>query len=83
MNTIIDIGKLHTTHMGEERVRNNLGLQTPDIVAWCKQVVSSANDDAIVRKGKNWYVFHEDFTLTINAHSHTIITAHKTRSKNL
>jgi hypothetical protein len=37
------------------------------------------NADAIVRKGKNWYVSRDDFTLTINAHSHTIITAHKTK----
>ena len=75
----IDIEKLHTTAMGEERIRRNLGLKTDDIVAWCRQVVRDADAGAITRKGKNRYVSRDDFTLTINAHSHTIITAHKTK----
>jgi hypothetical protein len=77
----MDIEKLHTTAMGEERIRRNLDLKTDDIIAWCRQAVRDADADAITRKGKNWYVSRDDFTLTINAHSHTIITAHKRKKR--
>jgi hypothetical protein len=73
----LKIEKLHTTTMGEERIRRNLGLENANIVEWCKKAVANATDSAIVRRGKNWYVSGDDFVITINAHSHTIITAHK------
>jgi hypothetical protein len=73
----IDIGKLHTTPMGIDRIKRNLCLETDDVVEWCRQAVQRASDESIQRKGKNWYVSGDDFVLTINAHSHTIITAHK------
>jgi hypothetical protein len=73
----LNIEKLHTTTMGEERIRRNLGLENADTVEWCKKAVADAPDSAIVRRGKNWYVSSDDFVITINAHSHTIITAHK------
>ena len=79
----IDIEKLHTTEMSEARIKRNLGLETNDIAAWCKQAAFDADASAIVRKGKNWYVSRDDFTLTINAHSHTIITAHRTKKENI
>jgi hypothetical protein len=64
--------------MGKERIRRNLGLAVDDVVVWCKQAVLAAGADDIARRGKNWYVGGAGFILTINAHSHTIITAHKT-----
>jgi hypothetical protein len=73
----IDIGKIHTTPMGEERILRNLGLNVENVVDWCKSVVENAPDTAFSRKGKNWYISCEDFVITINAHSYTIITAHK------
>jgi hypothetical protein len=73
----LDIKKLHTTPMGEERIRCNLGLENADVVEWCKKAVANAPDSAIVRRGKNWYVSGDGFVIIINAHSHTIITAHK------
>jgi hypothetical protein len=75
----IDIDKLHTTPMGEERIRRNLELEVDDIVEWCRLKVRESKPELIVRKGKNWYVSGDGFVLTINAHSHTVITAHKTR----
>jgi hypothetical protein len=33
--------KLHTTQMGAERIRRNLGLADEDIVAWCKECVKT------------------------------------------
>ncbi|MEA4854518.1 MAG: GNAT family N-acetyltransferase [Christensenella sp.] len=67
---------LHTTKAGSRRIAQNLGLtDTEDIVAWCRQkIVQSGNN--IIRKGKNWYVDAADCIITINAASHTVITAH-------
>lgn len=73
------IDKLHTTTMGEERIKRNLKLQTDDIVAWCKDAVQNA--DIIFGRGKNWYVYRDGVAITINAHSYTIITAHKINGK--
>jgi len=75
----IDIKKLHTTPLGIERIKRNLKLKDcDDIVVFCKEQVAKADD--IIRKGKNWYVYTGGIIITINTHSHTIITAHK-RSK--
>jgi hypothetical protein len=75
-NDLLDnLEKIHSTELGIERIRKNMGLDTVDIVSWCKQKIENAND--ITRKGKNWYVHIDDCVITINAHSFTIITAHK------
>ncbi|NJA51601.1 DUF3781 domain-containing protein, partial [Clostridioides difficile] len=51
-------------------------LETNDVVNWCKTKIESPN--AIInRKGKNWYISVYDCIITVNAHSYTIITAHK------
>jgi hypothetical protein len=70
-----NIDKIHTTELGIVRIKRNLELKTNDVVNWCKDEIKKSNE--IYRKGKNWYVFGEGFIITINAHSYTIITAHK------
>lgn len=70
-----NIEQLHTTELGVLRIRKNLCLHNEDVVLFCKQKTKEAT--SIVRKGKNWYVTVDDFVITINAHSYTIITAHK------
>ena len=78
---LTNLDKLHTTELGIERVRKNLSLDvldTADVVAWCKQKTKNAYN--IIRKGKNWYVCADGVILTINAHSFTIITAHKDKT---
>jgi len=72
---LANLDKIHTTDLGVERIRKNLSLDTDDVVAWCKSKI--INSDTIKRKGKNWYVQCDDFTLTVNANSFTIITAHR------
>ncbi|MHC6202471.1 DUF3781 domain-containing protein [Breznakiellaceae bacterium SP9] len=72
----IDLNKLHTTKMGADRIKKNLNLAADDVVDYCKQAVLNVDNSAIVRKGKNWYVNCGSYTLTINANSYTIITAH-------
>lgn len=71
-----NLNQLHATELGVERIRKNLSLDINDVVGWCKTRIGSDNA-VITRKGKNWYIDIEDCTLTINAHSYTIITAHK------
>ena len=70
-----NMSKIHTTEMGIERIRRNLDLKTADVVEFCKQKIILA--DEIIRKGKNWYVNAENCVITVNAHSYTVITAHK------
>lgn len=70
-----NLDKIHTTELGVERIRKNLGVDTEDVVKWCKEKTEKADD--ISRKGKNWYVRVDDCIITINAYSFTIITAHK------
>lgn len=79
MNDLIEnIDKLHTTEMGEERIRRNLSLDTGDVVRWCAEVISDASA-VIERRGKNWYVSVDNCVITVNAHSYTIITAHRAK----
>lgn len=70
------LDKLHTTELGVVRIKKNLSLDTDDVVAWCKDKISSVHA-VITRNGKNWYVNVDNFVITVNAHSYTIITAHK------
>ena len=71
--------KLHTTELGAERIRKNLSLDTSCITEWCKKKINSSNS-VITRKGKNWYIDAGNCVLTVNAHSYTIITAHKKKN---
>lgn len=73
---IKNLDKLHTTDLGLVRIKRNLSLETEDVVSWCKEK-AGAPHAVIARKGKNWYVDVEDIMITINAHSFTIITAHR------
>jgi len=70
-----NLEKIHSTELGIVRIKKNLDLKTNDVVDWCKQKIKQA--DNIYREGKNWYVNIDGSIITINAHSYTIITAHK------
>lgn len=76
---IENIEKIHTTEMGVDRIRKNLGLGDVDVVAWCKTKILDKNA-FITRQGKNWYVRIEGSVITVNASSYTIITAHKEKA---
>ena len=79
MNGLVEnIDKLHTTEMGAERIKRNLRIETADAVQWCKVRILD-KDTKIERIGKNWYAAAGDCKITINAHSYTIITAHKVK----
>ena len=87
-----NLEKLHTTELSDVRIKRNLGLKTDDVIGWCKNTILSAaknieneksgeNDgksaNKIFRQGKNWYIKTDACTITVNAHSYTVITAHK------
>ncbi len=73
---IENIYKLHTMEMGIDRIKRNLQVETDDIVKWCKDRILN-KDAKIERLGKNWYITVDDCRITVNAHSYTIITAHR------
>lgn len=78
---ISSAGKLHTTSMGEERIRKNLGFDPGvDVVEFCRQAVKDPQG-YIFKKGKNWYCDCGDARITINSYSYTIITAHKRKHR--
>ncbi|MCL2377055.1 MAG: DUF3781 domain-containing protein [Defluviitaleaceae bacterium] len=72
-----NLDKLHTTELGVERIKRNLSLADVDVVDWCKSKIKNSRN--IVRRGKNWYAHTDDAIITVNAHSFTIITAHKAK----
>ena len=71
-----NLHKLHTTTLGITRIKRNLSLETDNTVAWCAKQIQSSTA-VIARKGKNWYITINDYLITVNASSYTIITAHK------
>ena len=73
---IINLDKLHTTEMGIDRIKRNLEIDVEDVIKYCYNKILS-NTAIIERKGKNWYIFVDGCKITVNAHSYTIITAHK------
>ena len=75
-----NLAKIHTTELGIVRIKRNLSLDIDDVVEWCKNKISSKNT-SITRKGKNWYITVEGCIITVNAHSFTIITAHKEKKQ--
>ena len=79
MNSLIEnIDKLHTTEMGVERIKKNLQMEDSDVVQWCRVRILDKNA-VIARIGKNWYVTINNYKITVNVHSYTIITAHKVK----
>lgn len=68
--------RLHTTALGAERIRQNLSLEEADPAAWCRERIASP-EAVITRQGKNWYVRTAGCVITVNAHSYTVITAHR------
>ena len=70
------LADLHTTSMGEERIRRNAAPDADDVIAWCRERIA-APDAEIERRGKNYYIASGGCVLTVNAGSHTVITVHK------
>ena len=78
-NLLDNIDRIYTTPLGAERIARNLALHAgTDSVAYCIQKIQSPSC-RITRNGKNFYCDVDGITITVNAHSFTIITAHKNK----
>lgn len=75
---LLNLDKLHTTGLGAERIKRNLGCEAADAVDCCRQLIT-APDAFVTGKGKNLYACSNGCLVTINASSFTIITAHRTK----
>lgn len=75
---VLNLDKLHTTKLGIERIKRNTNLDLNDVVVWCRERISNPNS-YIVREGKNWYIRIDNYEITVNANSYTIITVHKVK----
>ena len=76
---LANLDKLHTTELGVERIRKNLGLVDVDVVEWCKKKIKVATN--IEQKGENWYAQIDNAIITVNMRSFTIITAHRDKKQ--
>ncbi len=77
---LANIGKLHTTPMGVDRIKKNLGITDADAVEFCRNKILSSRCD-ILKRGKNWYCSIDGIIITVNSFSYTIITAHKEKTR--
>lgn len=75
-NLFLNLDKIHTTKLGEERINRNLGLKSCNVVNFCIDKIKNQNS-FIYRKGKNYYCEIDNIIIVINASSYTLITAHK------
>lgn len=71
-----NLDKLHTTELGRQRIKKNVGLTDEDALLWCKEKLMKETA-ATRKKGKNYYVEVDGYEITVNASSYTIITVHK------
>lgn len=71
---------LKSNYLTDDKIRNFLGLDIPDVVEWCKEriLMPEAN---IERRGKNWYITVDDVVITVNANLLTLQTAHSIKKK--
>ena len=76
---ISNIDKIHTTALGEDRIKKNLKLND-DAVYYLKGKL--LDDRSIVYKeGKNYYCEIDNIRITINSYNYCIITAHIIKTK--
>ena len=71
---LLNLSKIHTTKLGEKRIKRNLNIDE-DVIIYCKNKLLKSNC-MIYKNGKNWYCEIDNIIFTINSHSYTIITAH-------
>ncbi len=77
MNDLIkNLDKLHTTEIGVERIKGNCQIETDDAVQWSRMHIPDENVK-MERIGKNGDIFTDHCKITVKAHSHTIIIAHR------
>ncbi len=71
---ISNINKIHTTKLGEDRIKKNLNISN-DVVNYLKEKIIN-NKSLVYKKGKNYYCEIDSIIITINSYNYSIITAH-------
>lgn len=70
-----NLEKLHTTKLGEKRIRKNLSLpEDCDPVSFCQNIIKCPEGETY--RGQKLVVTGGNCKITVNAGSYTIITAH-------
>lgn len=72
---ISNLDKIKTTPLGVERIKKNLNIDCSDVIGYCKELIQSELS-IVYKKGKNYYCIVNNYCLTINSYSYTIITVH-------
>lgn len=70
-----NIDNIHTTPMGFNRIIKNLKLIDENPIDFCLDIIKN-NKCLIIKNGKNYYCTLDNYIITINSFSYTIITAH-------
>lgn len=78
-NLISNIDKIHTTELGEDRIKKNLKLND-DAVNYLKEKLLD-NRSIVYKEGKNYYCEIDNIKITINSYNYCIITAHLIKTK--
>ena len=78
-NLISNIDKIHTTELGEDRIKKNLKLND-DAVNYLKEKLLD-NRSIVYKEGKNYYCEIDNIKITINSYNYCIITAHIIKTK--
>lgn len=73
---ILNIDRIHTTELGEKRIKNNLLLDNINVMDYIKNKILDKGCN-IYKRGKNYYCEVDDIRITINSYNYCIITAHK------
>lgn len=71
---IDNIDKIHTTKLGEERIKKNIRI-TGDVIYYLKEKILD-NKSIVTKKGKNYYCEIDNIRITINSYNYCIITVH-------
>ena len=76
MQNEFDLTRLHTTDLGERRIRLYLGLsEDTDPAAYCRELI--LNGSEVVKQGKYHYFTAGNLRITVNSQSMTIITVRR------
>ncbi len=71
---INNIHLIHTTKLGEERIKKNLNI-TGDVINYIRKLILS-KITIVTKKGKNYYIKVNNIQVTINSFNYCVITAH-------
>lgn len=71
---ISNIDKIHTTKLGEDRIKKNIKING-DVVEYLKEKIIDSKS-IIHKEGKNYYCDIDGIRITINSFNYSIITAH-------